>query len=259
MYSRAAADTELTPSQLMSPASEMGSSFHDDPQCVPEPTLPADFREEELAYHQMEESVESLSPSVERCEERMFQDPKDTIKSGVPGVVERFVDKIADDGSSTTLDSSDPETYRTADESFDRPADDLAAAQAEQLSPESKTRWSYRSMSVEESNVGVIVQDDIDHLNINTEHSETNVEEVDVLHSDQSVTHEDVLQQRVITHHEHSSSPEETKNVEDNDSDEVEPMTESAYVVGEDTDSDSEQEYPEEDLPEDCDPQGMPP
>lgn len=41
--------------QVLSPVSDGGSSYHDEPSPVPEPTLPEDFRIDELAYERPED------------------------------------------------------------------------------------------------------------------------------------------------------------------------------------------------------------
>lgn len=47
--------SESSGGQVLSPVSDGGSSYHDEPSPVPEPTLPEDFRIDELAYERPED------------------------------------------------------------------------------------------------------------------------------------------------------------------------------------------------------------
>lgn len=90
--------TSQPPSEIVSPLSESGHSYSDQPAAVPEPALPEGFRADEKAYYEDEDTD---------YEKVQYEDARDESYDFHRGS-ERYGDM-----------SSDTDVYRTADQSLD--------------------------------------------------------------------------------------------------------------------------------------------
>ena len=131
MYSRAELITEQAPpldqqepisaagagqeSSLLSPSSEGGLSYHDEPSPVPEPTLPEGFKADELVW----DGSESIDDEL-KTEEHMYKDVCDATERVVREEEIRFFPPSDEQGGPALDVSSETDgAYATAEQSMD--------------------------------------------------------------------------------------------------------------------------------------------
>ncbi|KAH9512853.1 hypothetical protein Btru_036761 [Bulinus truncatus] len=116
MYSRAEVFSDTPPTQesscsvldvtsdnIVSPVSDSGSGYVDEPSPVPEPTLPEDFRAEELEfYEKADEDDESIANESVKCDSFEGEKPSDDLSSDLFETPEQSFDRSENYTRSTT-------------------------------------------------------------------------------------------------------------------------------------------------------------